>query len=465
MKNNFFKQSQQKAALCILLLLMALQVLSQRPTYGYEARPGANSDFYLAPDMANNENANYSAEPYMAWIIDSNNNEGPGGYAWWADGFWSPQRLKSDTRTNVNMPVLADLLMFLDQKERNLLIRKGGYKSQDAGLADYGRLKLIADHDNSGDGIISFGNGGLFSSSNFTELMRMTDDGKFGIGTSSPSSLLHINGPVQNNGSYNYDYQNTQGFIGVRHGLGLVTGTNNYTKYSIEVKNENAWYPAVKFISPTIVNSSYPEAHFYGKIGVNTTSPESGLHVKGLIGGITAERNGIKVRMDADLSATEGWIGTISNHGLFLGTNNSGSNIYLDTDDNVYIGGNHTVSSNLKTAYDLFVDNGILTEDIAIAAKNNWSDYVFGNDYKLKKLSEVEDFINKNKHLPNIPSQETIRKEGYNMHDMNVLFLEKIEELTLYTIEQQKLIETLKKEMKRLKRIVDVSNQGANNED
>jgi len=72
-------------------------------------------------------------------------------------------------------------------------------------------------------------------------------------------------------------------------------------------------------------------------------------------------------------------------------------------------------------------------------------DYVFGNDYKLISLSELEDFIIKNKHLPNIKSEKEFDKEeGLSLGEMNLKLLEKVEELTLYVIDLQKQINELK---------------------
>ncbi|SHM97085.1 tail fiber protein [Flavobacterium chilense] len=65
-------------------------------------------------------------------------------------------------------------------------------------------------------------------------------------------------------------------------------------------------------------------------------------------------------------------------------------------------------------------------------------DYVFANDYKLKSLQEVEDFIKENKHLPEIPSAHEIEKNGLMLAEMNMNLLKKIEEMTLYMIEIKK---------------------------
>lgn len=72
-----------------------------------------------------------------------------------------------------------------------------------------------------------------------------------------------------------------------------------------------------------------------------------------------------------------------------------------------------------------------------------WPDYVFEKNYALIPLKEVEKYIDQNGHLPNIPSAETMTEEGINLAEMNRLLLEKIEELTLHIIEQEKRIEAL----------------------
>ena len=81
-------------------------------------------------------------------------------------------------------------------------------------------------------------------------------------------------------------------------------------------------------------------------------------------------------------------------------------------------------------------------------------DYVFENyfdgfsalqpEYTLISLEELELFLKENHHLPDVPSAETMEKEGISLKEMNLLLLQKIEELTLYTIQQQKEIDMLK---------------------
>jgi hypothetical protein len=118
--------------------------------------------------------------------------------------------------------------------------------------------------------------------------------------------------------------------------------------------------------------------------------------------------------------------------------------------------------------YQLIVKKGIRTEKVRvdIASVKNWADYVFSKDYQLMPLNELESFIDKNGHLPNIPTAEDVVKEGIDLGVMNSKLLEKIEELTLHTIElnkknqtletqnesQQKLIENLVQRLEKLEK-------------
>jgi trimeric autotransporter adhesin len=111
-----------------------------------------------------------------------------------------------------------------------------------------------------------------------------------------------------------------------------------------------------------------------------------------------------------------------------------------------------TITS-LPNGYKLYVADGILAEKVKVALKSgvNWADYVFAKNYKLMPLSEVEVFVNKNKHLPGVQSAEELIKDGGI--DVNLMFakqMEKIEELTLYIIEQNKKIEALEKAVKKI---------------
>ncbi len=100
--------------------------------------------------------------------------------------------------------------------------------------------------------------------------------------------------------------------------------------------------------------------------------------------------------------------------------------------------------------YNLFVKGGILTEEVRVSLNSTWADYVFHKDYNLKSLDEVEQFIVENGHLPNVPSAKQVKEDGIELGEMAKIQQEKIEELTLYIIEQNKINEKQMKEIKEL---------------
>lgn len=80
----------------------------------------------------------------------------------------------------------------------------------------------------------------------------------------------------------------------------------------------------------------------------------------------------------------------------------------------------------------------------------NVPDYVFDPDYELKPLSEVKAFIEQNRHLPDVPSAEEVAEKGLNMTNMQLVLLQKVEELTLYALEQQGRIQALETQLSEL---------------
>ena len=103
--------------------------------------------------------------------------------------------------------------------------------------------------------------------------------------------------------------------------------------------------------------------------------------------------------------------------------------------------------------YLLYVKGGILTECCRVAVKGtgDWQDNVFNTDYKLMSIYDLDTFIRKNNHLPNIPSAKEVTKNGIDVVEIDALLLQKIEELTLYNIQLQKEIDELKTKIKNLK--------------
>ncbi len=97
---------------------------------------------------------------------------------------------------------------------------------------------------------------------------------------------------------------------------------------------------------------------------------------------------------------------------------------------------------NTNTLYRLAVDGTIKAREVVV--ENNWSDFVFADDYNLRPLEEVEAFIKANKHLPDIPSERDVQENGVSLGDTQAKLLQKIEELTLYMIQQKKELDALK---------------------
>ncbi|RZK10798.1 MAG: hypothetical protein EOO43_19910 [Flavobacterium sp.] len=108
---------------------------------------------------------------------------------------------------------------------------------------------------------------------------------------------------------------------------------------------------------------------------------------------------------------------------------------------------NTTIASGKLENYKLWVEKGVISEDFAVASVNSWADFVFEKDYKLKPLSEVEEFINKNKHLPDVPSAAALKENGASMIEIMKNLTQKVEELTLYAIQQDKQIKALQTQL------------------
>lgn len=101
------------------------------------------------------------------------------------------------------------------------------------------------------------------------------------------------------------------------------------------------------------------------------------------------------------------------------------------------------------SGYSVYVKRGILTEKVTVASADTplWADYVFQKNYPLMDLKALDEFILKEKHLPNIPTTQEIQENGNNLHQTDAKLLEKIEELTLYIIDLNRQIQEIKKGM------------------
>lgn len=152
--------------------------------------------------------------------------------------------------------------------------------------------------------------------------------------------------------------------------------------------------------------------------------------------------NGIKVT--ADWGSSNNSLLYIENVNITTGNNKP---FEVKGDGRTYIGGARPSSSGVCNNAMLTVDGLLLARDIRVSNSptTHWADYVFDKNYKPMPLADVEKYIQKNKHLPEIPSEADVKKDGVDLLEMNVALLKKVEELYLYVIELEKRANNINK--------------------
>jgi len=123
-------------------------------------------------------------------------------------------------------------------------------------------------------------------------------------------------------------------------------------------------------------------------------------------------------------------------------------NFIVYGDGKTFIGG-HVLTG--FTGALLQVSGQIAAKEVHVLAPSFWCDYVFNEDYKLRSLKDLENYYKKNKHLPDVPSETEVKQNGVDMATMDAVLLKKIEESTLYIVEQQKELDVMKAEMEKMK--------------
>jgi hypothetical protein len=193
-----------------------------------------------------------------------------------------------------------------------------------------------------------------------------------------------------------------------------------------------------------------------GNVGIGTSDPKSAkLYVAGKtdINGSTTSDMFTIVNSNANIANETDLIwgaysGTQSNNPRLLSLT-SGTSYRFAVRNNGQVGINCNPSA--TSNYMLSVNGDILCERVKVIADVPASDYVFDENYKLMKLNELEKYIKTNSHLPEVPSAQEFKENGYNLGTMDDILLRKIEELTLYIIELKKENEILKKDVESLK--------------
>ncbi len=98
--------------------------------------------------------------------------------------------------------------------------------------------------------------------------------------------------------------------------------------------------------------------------------------------------------------------------------------------------------------YELDVNGTIRAKEVRV--ESGWADFVFKKDYQLPSLQEVKAHIDEHQHLPGIPSEAEVKENGVGLAEMTTKLLQKVEELTLYAIQQQETIEKLNNKVQEL---------------
>ncbi|MCO5250327.1 MAG: hypothetical protein M9949_02765 [Candidatus Kapabacteria bacterium] len=296
--------------------------------------------------------------------------------------------------------------------------------------------------------------------------MTVAPDGNVGIRTENPGHPLDVRGTIStgkdgndgtvtfypnNNGSqFHIDNRNNGGLFCISHGplpgWTLPPATNQPPRGITDIISVSAWGKSVGI-------GCHPwSQETYNFPIINIENARLGPAKLGALLSVSDEfypwHNG--TRWD-----------TADGHGIILRLERRNNGIYNDdvgyklisaghNDTETFIvraNGNVWISGVENPEARLTVDGTICAKEVRVSLSGApcWPDYVFEDDYKLKSLSELEDFIKTNKHLPGIPNAEEVANNGVELGDMQARLLKKIEELTLYIIELKNENEEIKK--------------------
>lgn len=195
-----------------------------------------------------------------------------------------------------------------------------------------------------------------------------------------------------------------------------------------------------------------------GFLGINTTAPIKKLHVNGDVYITGQGADGLPTSASLFLGDDQTtpqfgveYDGAGLNFWKPWGSNNF-ANYLLYVKDN----GNVGIGTNNPGSYKLAVEGKIGAREIVVTLDSPWPDYVFGKDYKKMNLAEIEKYVKQNSHLPGIPSAEDLYKEkGLAIGNMQVLQMQKTEEIFLYLIELNKKVEVLNIENAELRKKIE----------
>ena len=238
-------------------------------------------------------------------------------------------------------------------------------------------------------------------------------------------------------------------FVGTRSGYSFTEGVGNLflgnysggTQTSVSNKlfidNSNTDAPLIwgDFLK-NIVN-------FNGKVGIGTTTPNQyNLDVHGTSNGMIRAYGSSIGRLSLQ-NSTHHYSTSVQGSTLLFFDETAGKTRML-----INSSGNIGIGTSTTGTHKLAVEGSIGAREVKVEA-SGWSDFVFESDYDLPTLEEVEKHIQEKGHLKDIPSAKEVEENGISLGEMNAKLLQKIEELTLYVIAQNKEIQELKKQNKK----------------
>lgn len=260
-----------------------------------------------------------------------------------------------------------------------------------------------------------------------TNALYVDDGGRVGFGTNAPVVKLHVKDG--NTPTLRLEQDGSSGFTAQTWDVAI-----NETNFFVRDFTNGSTLPfRIKPGAPT--NALYIDSD--GDIGIGAgTSTNASLHVKRNTGALAdllkLENNSdvaIVLNNTASGAATPEWKIANFQGDLFFGTPTTAGR-----------------EMTLSNTGDLTITGQFISGTTTLAVP----DYVFEEGYDLLPLAQVQTFINENGHLPRVPSAQDLAKTGINLSQMQMKLLEKVEELTLYTLEQQKQIASLQTTVKDL---------------
>ena len=256
--------------------------------------------------------------------------------------------------------------------------------------------------------------------------------GYLGIGTDDPEEQVHVKGKLLidcGDTTYNsrlrfkYLHANFAQQHDERGG-----SIPSYYPYYWDIYSDNL---GLKFysINNSGVNTQRLIITENGSVGIGVTNPLAKLDVGGAFKATSATIAG-------NVSASDITTTNVSAKGNVSASEFTGETATI----------NGTVTADELSAQIAKISGLVCAKEVRVALTGSpcWPDYVFGKNYKLPTLNEVEQFITENQHLPNVPSAAEVTENGIELGEMNAILLQKVEELTLYIIALQKQIDELK---------------------